>query len=257
MLSLKFFQIPFAVDVNEQALRAADAGWETARWTFWLVVATIFLVVGAGIAAFFAWKTWKATKDQLGIAKDQLKAAQAERDNSNEQLQMVRDAALKSEAVNVSAWLIHDRGTVHCYIRNGNGGPIYDVKCVVSLKKSADNPVPSVELQSWQRPAVGPAAAPISGNPAASFLQDLRFSLGSDTYVGALIDRTDNAPMTAQGSKDVKVPSLDDWKIWDLEATSTGIAVEVNFRDSRGNLWWRDWEGKLGQIQRSTDETAR
>lgn len=257
MFRLLDTQVPLLVAVDDQAIRAADAGWETARWTFWLFVATALLVAGAGVAAYFAWKTWTATKGQLDVASEQLEAAQTERDNSNEQLQMARDAAFEREAVNVSAWLTQENGgTINCFVRNGNDGPIYDVGCVVSVKKSADDPMPSVFLQRWHQMAVRPNTAFGFTDFASAFLQDLVIQLGSDEFVGTRIDPADRAPVTASGSKDVKVPTMAEWKIWDLDARSTGVAVEVTFRDSMGHLWWRDWEGKLAKMHRSTDGAA-
>ena len=107
--------IPF----EDQALRAADASWETARWTFWLVVATFLLVVGAVAAAVYAARTWKTAQDQL---------------------KMVREAEKQKEAANVSGWLHQDRtdGAMSVRLRNDNPAPVYDIRYKIIGKHQND-----------------------------------------------------------------------------------------------------------------------
>lgn len=218
-----------AIDPNEQAQRAADAAWESARWAFWTfatsgVVAlfTAGLLVGAFLAALYAKKTWEATRDELG--------------NSNAQVALAEAADLQAEAVNVSTWLSLGGEVIQVFVRNGNGGPVYDVHCYVWAKPDAASPVPTVEIHHWHQLAVAPAAADLG--------RDKRFDLGPDAYVFEYIT-PDGGRHTRNGTTDVRLESRDDWKIWDGDKATTGLAVKLSFRDSRGKHWVRDWNGEL------------
>lgn len=222
-------RIMAAIDPNEQAKRAADAAWESARWAAWTFCAsavyallTAGLLMGAFLAARYAKKTWEATRGQL--------------ENSNVQLGLAKTADLQREAVNVSTWLSIDREIIHVFVRNGNGGPIYDVHCHVWAKPDAVNPAPTVEIHHWPQIAVAPAAADAG--------KDQRLVLGPDAYVFEYTT-PDGERHTKNGATDVKLESTDEWKIWDGNKSTTGLAVKLTFRDSKGTHWVRDWNGEL------------
>lgn len=110
------------IPLDDQALRAADAGWETARWTFWLVVATGLLVLGAAAAALYARRTWKTAQAQLA---------------------MMHASEYTREASSVSAWLHHPRldGAMSVRLRNDNPAPVYDVRFkLLGKRRAADRP---------------------------------------------------------------------------------------------------------------------
>ncbi|WP_461171968.1 hypothetical protein M1D93_13140 [Arthrobacter sp. Z1-9] len=92
-----------------QAERAADAAWETARWTWWLVAGTFLLFGGAVAAAIYASRSWKAAKEQLSIMREDREI---------------------DEATKVSGWLHQERegGLLEVRLRNANHAPIYDVQ---------------------------------------------------------------------------------------------------------------------------------
>lgn len=128
-----------AIDANEQALRAADAAWESAKWAFLMLIVTVGLLIGAFLAARYAKKTWEVTKGELDMAR----AAERER-----------------EARNVSAWLQSARSGqgFEVFVRNGNGAPVYDLVCsVVDKNKSAKEPTDVV--RSLRYTALGPENA--------------------------------------------------------------------------------------------------
>lgn len=203
----------------DQARRAADAGWETARWTWWLFFATILLVVGAAAAAIYAKRTWDAASDEHE----------------------------KREAVNVSGWLGFDatKKKISLFVRNGNGGPVYDIDCKLWAKVSQNGQAPTVEIYRWKPWALSPAAAGISRDHREDFYP--QGYVLSHTHLG--VQYTEN------GSPDVKM-AKEDWKIWDGGADSTGLAVELTFRDSRGLYWRRDWRGRLAKHAKGTQKLA-
>lgn len=222
-----------ALDTTDQTQRAADAAWESARWAFWTFCTSAFyalltagLLVGAFLAARYAKKTWEATRGQL--------------ENSNDQLGLAKTADLQREAANVSTWLSMGREIIHVFVRNGNRGPIYDVHCYVWAKTDAASPAPTVEIHHWPQLAVAPSTAEVT--------KDQRLELGPDAYVFGYAT-TDGTRYTKNRTTDVKLESPEDWKIWDGEKTTTGLAVKLTFRDSRGNHWLRDWNGELFEDQ--------
>lgn len=99
-----------------QAERAADAAWETARWTWWLVAGTFLLFFGAVAAAFFASLSWKAARGQLAIMKEDREI---------------------DEASKVSGWLHQKQpaGLFEVRLHNANHAPVYDVRYQVSGRK--------------------------------------------------------------------------------------------------------------------------
>ncbi|MGP4032451.1 hypothetical protein [Pseudarthrobacter sp. 1C304] len=219
------------IDANEQAQRAADAGWETAKWTFWLVLATFLLVAGAAAAAVYAKQTWET-------AQGQLRAAEAERDNSNAQLKLAQQADREREATNVSAWLRVHRPYIFVYVRNGNGGPVYDVRCKVSAKPDGALPEPSLDVCTWDQMALAPAAAAVDN--------DLRAQVHEDSVVYEYT--RDGIRRTRSGSDRIGLAKTADFKSWDGDPKSVGLAVELTFRDSSGRGWHRAWNGYLTQI---------
>ncbi|MGO4230159.1 hypothetical protein AB4Y72_14955 [Arthrobacter sp. YAF34] len=219
-------EITTAIDGNEQALRAADAAWEAARWSFWMLVLTLGLLAGAIAAAVYAKKTWESTHKQLS--------------HSNEQLDMARTADLEREATNVAAWLVARNSYINVYVRNGNDGPVYDVRCKVWGKPDGNLSEPSVEVYEWNQMALSPAAAGIEKEKG-----DQRYSIDEDSVVYNYTQ--DDIPRTRSGSRVVALNLPEDFRVWNGEPKTTGLAVELSFRDSDGNNWHRAWNGKLSQ----------
>lgn len=209
-----------AIDPNEQAQRAADAAWESARWAFWMLFVTVGLLLGAFLAALYAKRTWEAT---------------------NAQLDMARQADREREASNVSAWLQKAKSgdLVEVYIRNGNGGPVYDVVCLVAAKKTTEE-VPVAEVRREPYVALGPDAAK---DPKL-----YSFNMGPDGYVLGFEDPIDKTRHNLNRGPLVIFDSKDEWKIWNGEPSTGGLAVELSFRDSAGRRWRRDWHGKLSEL---------
>lgn len=216
------------INANEQAQRAADAAWESARWAFWMLIVTVGLLVGAFLAARYAKKTWEAT---------------------NSQLQIARQADREREASNVSAWLEPTKGNnfIEVFVRNGNGGPVYDVRCRVMAKRAHEK-VPTDQVRTEPYIALGPEDNHRSVKYA--------FNMGPDAYVLGYEDRKTGVKYT----KDRKTPVLfdkeDDWKIWDGRPGADGLAVDLSFRDSAGRFWRRDWHGKLIEVSQRHGENS-
>ncbi len=225
MIKHYFGNFHLLVEADEQARRAADAGWETARWTFWLTIGTFLLVAGAVAAAIFAWKTWTATRDQLT--------------NSNEQLAMARQAEKQSEASNVSAWpQMETNGDISITIRNGNGGPVYDVTCQVLAKLSPLIPLPSDVIHRWHMVALLPSASLLS--------RDVSFTVYAADHANASTDHS-GTRRTQDPSTPATMDTAKSWRLWDGDPDSTGLSLNLNFRDSSGVRWQRDWNGCLTQ----------
>ncbi|GAA4034922.1 hypothetical protein GCM10023063_18980 [Arthrobacter methylotrophus] len=223
--------IHYAIDPDQQALRAADAAWESARWAAWTVgisagmlLLTAGLLVGAFLAAKYARKTWESTRDELH--------------NSNEELGIVRQDNLQREAVNVSAWLQKAKSgnAVEVFVRNGNGGPVYNVTCNV-LAKSKHSATPVISVRSEPYIALGPEDA----KPAKGYA----FNMFPDEYVYSHIDG--EVRYTVNRTRNVIFESEDDWKLWNGQDDADGLALELTFRDSAGICWRRDWYGTLTQ----------
>ncbi|MGJ3191232.1 hypothetical protein [Paenarthrobacter sp. FR1] len=206
------------IDADEQAQRAADAGWETARWTFWLVVATFLLVAGAVAAAIYARRTWMAAQGQLEAAV----VSEQER-----------------EARNVSAWLEIKRSTVSVFVRNGNGGPVYDVVCTLEAKTSTETNTPSANVESWSQMALGPASVDDGRG------RELRMNFSEESLVFSYDDAHGRRFSEKGTTKYVVLDTHDDFKLWDGSPDTTGLAVRLTFRDSSGKNWHRAWTGEL------------
>ena len=198
------------IDPNEQAQRAADAAWESARWAFWMFLLTVILAVGAIAASWYAKKTWDAAK---------------------------RDAR-EREANNVAAWLQLAKGgrDIEVYIRNGNGGPVFDVTCRVFAKRT-NQTLPTVEVLTDRYVAFGPydPDRPVK----------YAFNMGPDNYVFSHEVRESGTRYTKNRTTSVIFETEDEWKIWDAQPATGGLAVDLSFRDSAGRSWKRDWHGKL------------
>lgn len=207
-----------AIDPNEQAQRAADAAWESARWALWMLVVTVGLLVGAILAALYAKRTWEATKEQLNMA---------------------RKADREREASNVSAWLQKAKSgdLVEVFIRNGNGGPVYDVKCRI-VAKAAEAEAPTAEVRTEHYVALGPEDA--------KQVKMYTFNMGPDEYVYGSTDQ--GVRYTVNRTTKVVFEKSHDWKIWDGEPSTGGLAVDLRFRDSAGQSWHRDWHGRLAEM---------
>ncbi|MET4144255.1 hypothetical protein [Arthrobacter sp. UYCo732] len=208
------------IDANEQALRAADASWESARWAFLMLLVTVGLLIGAFLAARYARKTWEATSAQLRMAQ----AADRER-----------------EARNVSAWLqpAKSGNLMEVFARNGNGGPAYDVVCRIMVKRMAEK-VPTDEVHIERYVALGPDDTQRAVKYA--------FNMGPDGYTFGYKDPNDGVRYTKSRTTTVLFESDDEWKIWDGQSVTDGLAVDLSFRDSAGRSWRRDWHGKLIEL---------
>lgn len=204
-----------AIDANEQAQRAADAAWESARWAAGLFILTVILAIGAISAALYAKKTWDAAK-----------RANRER-----------------EAGNVSAWLQNARGSkdIEVFVRNGNGGPVYDVKCRVTAKRVKEKE-PADLVREEPYIALGPEGAQQRSVGYA-------FNMGSAEYVLGYTDPATGVRYNENGKPTVFFENKDEWKIWDGQTNTGGLAVDLSFRDSAGRYWRRDWHGKLTEVR--------
>jgi hypothetical protein len=126
------------VAADYQAERAADAAWETARWTWWLVFATFLLFMGAVAAAIYARHSWSA---------------------ANGQLKMMRAAQERQDATNVSAWLHQSRegGLMEIRLRNGNPAPVHDVKYKVAGRMLAEGAPKTREFRNLPEAVLPPS----------------------------------------------------------------------------------------------------
>ncbi|SKB72812.1 hypothetical protein SAMN05660916_02341 [Arthrobacter sp. 31Cvi3.1E] len=201
------------IDANEQAQRAADAAWESARWAFCLFVLTVVLAAGAIVASYYAKKTWDAAK-------------KAERER---------------EANNVAAWLQLAKGgrDVEVYVRNGNGGPVFDVKCRVFAKRT-NQALPTDKVRTDYYVAF----APYDPDRVVKYA----FNMGSNEYVFSHEDPKSGTRYTRNGTTNVVFDTEDEWKIWDSQLATDGLAVDLSFRDSAGRTWKRDWHGRLTEV---------
>ena len=220
-------QLMNVIDGNEQAQRAADAAWEAARWSFWMLVLTVGLLGGAVLAAVYAKRTWESTHKQLA--------------HSNEQLDMARTANLTGEAVNVSAWLVARNSHIYVYVRNGNGGPVYDVRCTVWGKPDNKSAEPTVRAYEWHQVALSPAAAGVEKDKG-----DYRHSFDEASVVYSYADS--DVRRTKSGSSIIALDRSEDFKVWNGASDSTGLAIQLTFRDSSGNRWHRGGGGELTPV---------
>ncbi|WP_144663199.1 hypothetical protein [Paenarthrobacter nicotinovorans] len=212
-----------AIDPNEQAQRAADAAWESARWAFWMLLVTVGLLVGAFLAALYAKRTWEAT---------------------NAQLSMARRMETEREASSVSAWLQDAKGSdpaVEVFVRNGNGGPVYDVECRI-LAKRANLTMPTDVVRTHSYVALGP-------EDMRATAVNYAFNMSPNEYVFSHKDPKDGVRYTRNKTTSVFFESDNEWKVWDGRPGTDGLAVDLTFRDSAGRSWRRDWHGQLAQIQ--------
>lgn len=142
-----------------------------------------------------------------------------------------QDAEKRAEAANVQAWLTKPRDDVAVYVRNGNSGPVFDVRVeVVAVTQATTNPKVATTLTF-------PILPPALTEPNKELRQYLPPS-----------DHLPDGYNVVRDKREPTVASNEDWKVWDGQSGSTGLAVSLSFRDSIGNHWQRDSHGKLSQI---------
>lgn len=202
-----------ADDALEQTRRAADAGWSTASATWCLFYATALLVVGAFAAAYFAGRTWRATKKELVDT---------------------REAQERLEASRVSAWLrgIPERPFDLC-VRNGNEAPVYDVQVDI-LVKTLDRDEPRAVNDLWVSAVLPPASSETREQVQRRQVAPGQYVKGQQEQLAA-----GNTPTFDR---------LQDWQVWDGSKGSTGVTLELSFRDTKGIYWNRDWRGQLSRV---------
>lgn len=204
-----------------RAVLAAEAAVNVAGWS---LIVSIGLLVGAIVAARFAGGAWKAARDQATSAHAQLQRAKA--------------ADEQKEASKVSAWLTEDRQTLQVHLLNLNEGPVYNVRYTVSARPSDSHcPEPSVQLAHGDLVALPPYTADV----VASTPQQLH----PDNHVHEYTDRSDQTRYNKSRKPNVQLDSISDWKLWDGNPTSPGIAIKLTFRDSANVMWQRSWNGTL------------
>lgn len=157
-------------------------------------------------------------------------------------LDMSRKAEREREASNVSAWLQPAKGSsreIEVFVRNGNGGPVYDVGCTIMAKRAdKSEPTDEVRVESYI------SLAPEDAKATKSYT----FNMGPDEYVLGVEHPITKVKTTKNGTTTVVFDSPEEWKIWDGQPSTDGLAVDLCFRDSEGQSWHRDWYGRLTQI---------
>lgn len=236
---LQYLQIlPTADPTVDPAIRAA---MDTAAWTASLTLATWLLFAAAMVAAYFAYKTWLDTKEQMGEVKQQTTESRRQADAAQEQLDRSAVAEEQTEARQVAAWLRGNPGqSLELCLRNGNSGPVYDVR-VTFHAKAAPSGEPGLLIAGHQMAALAPAAS----EPPEELVRKSIHPLGMVV--------TPTRPLAPPGQpgfypRDTKYAVFarpSDFQVWDGSALTTGVAVQVTFRDSSGVTWKRDWHGKL------------
>lgn len=214
--------ITLPIDPNEQAQRAADAAWESARWAAWMfgmsiptILLTVGLLIGAIVAAVYAKKTWQTTNSELG---------------------MMRDAEKQLEASKVTAWLVQSSGEeIKVLLRNGNLGPIYDLAIIIKAKAVPTVPFPTELIPGYDAIIVPPSV----DDPARLQIRVLR---ANDYIEGRFNSLSQKATPIFR--------SADQFTIWKGTPETVGLGLELSFRDSAGISWHRDWHGKLTELRK-------
>lgn len=204
---------------TDAAQTSADAAWAS----FWVSAA---VGVAAVCAAAFSGFAWRATHRQAKSADAQLKMAQ--------------EAERKAEAAKVSAWLVMHNQVAKVYVRNGNGGPVYDARCHVYLKpQEKTEPLINIWEDTWT--ALSPAVAGVNDDEKAKFdvkgnpynpEGEWRWEVSSQRF-GSL----------------AFISSMSDWTLWDGRDSSHGLGVDLDFRDSAGQRWKRSHGGQLRSLE--------
>jgi hypothetical protein len=212
------FDLP---SLDGRAVLAAELAAHLAGWS---LLVSIGLFIGALFAASYAKGAWKAARDQARSA--------------NAQLQMARTAEQQREAAKVSAWLDGAAGsTFIVHVMNLNDGPVYDVAYRVAAKPSGVSYTePCVEITSGHFTALSPWEV--------SHHTQRGSGLHPNGYVYSHTNDK-GVDVTANGFANVRLKNLADWKLWDGDPKSAGLAVELIFRDSENLRWRRGWDGKL------------
>ncbi|MFJ6300197.1 hypothetical protein QMY03_05445 [Arthrobacter sp. KFRI-F3372] len=226
---MKFVFLKILTSDEEDRLRirevlAAEAAANAAGASF---VISVLLLVAALFAAKYARGAWKAAK--------------AEVSNSHEELQMARKFAEEAEAAQVAVWLAQDRDTITAFLRNGNGGPVYDVLWrVMSKPVNSPHSEPTVDVWQDRRSALAPVES--NGGHAETVslkVMELTDWINGGKYFG--VDKSDN----------FRVDRDHRWHLWDGKSEYGGLAVDLTFRDSVGIYWRRTWDGKLEKLSNS------
>jgi hypothetical protein len=226
---------------NDLAVKAA---MDTAAWTASLTVATWLLFIAAIAAAYFACRTWVATRSQLTDSEAQTTEARRQADAAREQLDRSAEAEERSEATHVAAWLRGEPGgTLELCVRNGNPGPVFDVQ-VTFHAKSEPAGEPGLMIGGHRMAALAPAASEPPERlvrkdiPSRGLVASLTHPLATPGEPG-FYPRDPKYAAFARGS---------DFQVWDGSPLTTGVAVQVTFRDSSGISWKRDWHGRLAKL---------
>lgn len=204
--------LPLVADESlRQAERAADAGWETARWTFWLFIATVALFIAAVAAATYAALSWKAANGELKLAIDAIR---------------------KQEASNVHAWLAQPRpdGDITVCVQNYNKGPVYNVKAEVLIKRPSDSQANEVLKEE------SVAVYPQSRGPELVVIRKDGTVEGTYAAIRNTADGKGKPPLTKG-----------EWAIWDGKESTAGLQVRISFKDSASRHWTRGWNGDLSE----------
>lgn len=210
------------------------AAMDTAFWTTSLAWATWLLFAAAVVAAYFAYRTWRDTKKQLVESGAQTTAARKQADAATEQLKRAKQSDEQLEAQQVAAWLRGDAGQpLAVCVRNGNPGPVYDVRITLLAKVATGND-PFRWLAEYPFGVVPPAASEPQG-------AEQRMLYGPDSLVP---DPDGSDPLRTASAF---FPYRSDFAVWDGSPLTTGVTLTLSFRDSSGTRWARDWHGKLAR----------
>ncbi|MDQ0120873.1 hypothetical protein J2T22_004083 [Pseudarthrobacter defluvii] len=182
--------------------------------------------MAAILAAVFSGLAWRAAHRQAESADRQLKMAQ--------------DADQKSEAAHVSAWLVMHRQVAKVYVRNGNGGPVYDVHCAVHLKPQEPTEEAGSLINIWADTwtALSPAAADVNDD------EKIRLSIDGNAYNPEGEWRWE-VKSNRHSLPLAQISSMKHWTLRDGGNGAHGLAVELEFRDSTGKKWKRSYDGRL------------
>ncbi|WP_157407712.1 hypothetical protein [Arthrobacter sp. ZBG10] len=231
MMSI-FLTAAMALTDDRLKIREVVAAETSANMATASFVVSFFLLAGAVAAAVYAAKA--------------ASAAGAEVENSRTELRMAKLAEEQAEAGRVSTWLTKSGAMIYVYVRNGNSGPVYDVRCRVMVKETQPQcPEPCVEIwrDSWI--ALSPAVAQVNDvQKTQLYPQNAIFRDGGEKR------------KVLNTSPDVSLNWSEDWKLWDGSTASSGLAIDLTFRDSGGTNWRRSWDGKLEKIGRAAPKTS-
>ena len=207
--------------LDGRAVMAAEAAVNVAGWS---LIVSFGLLAGALAAAHFAKGAWKAARDQATSA--------------NAQLQRAKAADEQKEASKVSAWLSQDGPTIQVHLLNLNDGPVFNVHYAVSVRPSeSHSPEPSIQLGHGDFVALPPYATDAKASRPRQF--------HPDGHVYEYTDPGDQTRRTKSRSLNVQLEDVSDWKLWDGQPDSSGIAIKLTFRDSANVTWQRAWNGTL------------